>query len=82
MILVHRLRGEPMLVNADLIEAIEATPDTVLTFVDGRKMLVTEAPAEVLHLIVEFRAAVLHATEELRHRPHLPLATVQEIPRP
>lgn len=82
MILVHRLRGEPMLLNADLVEAVEATPDTVLTLVDGRKVLVTETPAQVLQLVVEFRAAVLNATEELRNRPRPPLTAVQEIPRP
>lgn len=71
-----------MLLNADLVEAVEATPDTVLTLVDGRKVLVTETPTQVLQLVVEFRAAVLNATEELRSRPRPPLTAVQEIPRP
>ena len=42
MIAVHRLRGEPMFLNADLLETIEATPDTVLTLVDGRRIVVAE----------------------------------------
>lgn len=66
MILVHRLRGEPLFVNADLVESIEATPDTLLTLVDGRKAMVTESPEEVVERIVAFRAAVLVAAEELR----------------
>lgn len=65
MILVHRLRGEPMFVNADLIETIESTPDTLLTLVDGRKTLVTESPQEVVDGVVAFRAAVLVAAERL-----------------
>lgn len=66
MILVHRLRGEPLFVNADLIESIEARPDTVITLVDGRKTVVTETPQEIVERITRFRAAVLAASEELR----------------
>lgn len=75
MILVHRLRGEPMFLNADLIEAVEATPDTLLTLVDGRKTLVTESPEEIVARVVDFRAAVLVAAERLgatsARTPHL-----------
>lgn len=66
MILVHRLKGEPMFLNADLIESIEARPDTVITLVDGRKAVVAETPEEVVGRIREFRAAVLATVEELR----------------
>lgn len=66
MILVHRLKGEPMFVNADLIESIEARPDTVITLVDGRKTVVAETPEEVVERIRMFRAAVLAAVEEMR----------------
>jgi len=66
VILVHRLKGEPMFVNADLIESIEARPDTVLTLVDGRKTVVAETPEEVVDRIRLFRAAVLAAVEDLR----------------
>lgn len=69
MILVHRLRGEPLFVNADLIEVIESTPDTLLTLVDGRKAMVTESPETVVERILAFRAAVLVAAEELRNPP-------------
>ena len=65
MILVHRLRGEPMYLNPDLIESVEAIPDTVLTLVDGRKALVLEAPVDVVDSIRTFRASVLVRAEEL-----------------
>ena len=68
MILVHRLRGEPMFINEDLIESIEATPDTVLTLVDGRKIVVADAPQLVVDRARAYRASVLAATEELRTR--------------
>jgi flagellar protein FlbD len=66
VILVHRLRGEPLFVNADLIESIEATPDTVLTLVDGRRLLVDEPPALVVERVVAFRASLLVAAEQQR----------------
>src|SRR5205807_5037805 len=68
MILVHRLRGEPMLINEDLIESIEATPDTVLTLVDGRKIVVADPPQMIVDRARVYRASVLAATDELRSR--------------
>jgi flagellar protein FlbD len=66
LILVHRLRGEPMFINEDLIESIEATPDTVLTLVDGRKIVVADPPQMVIDRARVYRASVLAATDELR----------------
>lgn len=73
MILVHRLRGESLYVNADLIESIEATPDTALTLVDGRRIIVDEAPEVVVERFVSFRASLLVAAERLRTTPALTL---------
>jgi flagellar protein FlbD len=58
-----------MFLNTDLIESIEATPDTVVTLVDGRKFVVAESPEEVVQRTLGFRASVLAAAEELRTRP-------------
>jgi flagellar protein FlbD len=56
MIEVHHGREErPLLVNDDLIETVEATPDTVLTLTTGKKLIVRETPAEIVALILEFR---------------------------
>ncbi len=66
MIAVHRLGGEPMFLNADLLESIEATPDTVITLVDGRRIVVADSPEEIAERIVEFRASVLVSAAELR----------------
>ncbi len=75
MIAVHRLRGEPMFLNADLVESIEATPDTVLTLVDGRRIVVADSPEEVADRIIEFRASVLVSAAELRGAS-TPVATI------
>lgn len=69
MILVHRLRGEPMYLNPDLVESLESTPDTVLTLIDGRRMVVSEDVEVVVDRIMRFRASVLVLAEEMRQAP-------------
>jgi flagellar protein FlbD len=66
VILVHRLRGEPLFVNADLIETVEATPDTTLVLVDGRRILVDEDARTVVDRVVAFRASLLVSADQLR----------------
>ena len=68
MILVHRLRGEPMFLNTDLIEFIESTPDTVITLADGRKLVVSDAPEEIIERARLYRASVIVASDELREQ--------------
>jgi flagellar protein FlbD len=60
MIRLHQGRdGErPVWVNAELVETVEATPDTVVTLLTGRKLLVHETPDEVVALVVEYRRRV------------------------
>jgi flagellar protein FlbD len=69
VILVHRLRGEPIFINEDLIESIESTPDTVVTLVDGRKIVLADSPHEVVDRARRYRASVLVAADELREQP-------------
>lgn len=78
MILVHRLRGEPLYVNADLIETIEATPDTVLTLVDGRRLIVDDSPEVVVERFTAFRASLLVAADQLRVAA--PATTLSVVP--
>ena len=66
MILIHRLKGEPVYFNSDLIESVESTPDTVLTLVDGRKMVVAESPEQITAKIRDFRASILAAADNFR----------------
>jgi flagellar protein FlbD len=66
VILVHRLKGQPMFLNADLIESVESTPDTVVTLADGRRYVVADKPEEIVERSMNFRASVLVAAEELR----------------
>ncbi|MEN3202608.1 MAG: flagellar FlbD family protein [Atribacterota bacterium] len=55
MIELTRLNGSVFILNSDLIETIEATPDTVISLVTGKKFVVREKVTEVIDRIVEFR---------------------------
>ena len=55
MIRVTRLNGEGFALNPDLIERVEAHPDTVAFLVDGTKYVVRESVDEVLQEIREYR---------------------------
>lgn len=59
MILLTRLNNQPLRVNSDLIKFIEQSPDTVITLVNGEKLLVLESPDEVRNRIVEFRRIII-----------------------
>ena len=48
MIELTRLNGNPMLLNSDLIKTAEASPDTMLTLINGEKLIVREELSEVL----------------------------------
>jgi flagellar protein FlbD len=69
MIVVTRLNGPQLAINADLIERAESTPDTVLTLIDGTKVLVCESVREIIDLVREFRASVLVAAKMLEDTP-------------
>ncbi|MCS7186420.1 MAG: flagellar FlbD family protein [Armatimonadetes bacterium] len=59
MILVHRLDGAPFYLNAELVETIEATPDTVIVLVNGHKYIVREPVEEVISRILNYRRFLL-----------------------
>ena len=48
-----------MAVNCDLIERVEATPETVVTLVDGSRYVVAESVSEVVDKVRAFRASVV-----------------------
>ncbi|HCG99073.1 MAG: hypothetical protein A2074_02315 [Candidatus Aquicultor primus] len=47
MIKLTRIDGSELTVNANLIEVVEATPDTVVTLITNKKFLVKESPLEI-----------------------------------
>jgi flagellar protein FlbD len=59
MIRLTRLNHAPMVLNSDLIEHIDVTPDTVITLTNGQILRVLESADEVVERCVEYRRRIL-----------------------
>lgn len=58
MIDVTRLNGKVITVNSDLIEFIEETPDTVVTFTNGTKIVVKEECDAIKKMILDYKRSI------------------------
>lgn len=67
MIELSRLNGTPIVLNSDLIKTAESSPDTMLTLINGEKLIVREGIAELTERVLVYRARLL-AT--VAHRLH------------
>lgn len=56
MIDVTKMNGGSITVNADLIETVEETPDTIITLTTGKKIIVKESRQEVKNLVKLYRS--------------------------
>lgn len=56
MIDVTKMNGGSVTVNADLIETVEETPDTIITLTTGKKIIVKESRQEVKNLVNSYRS--------------------------
>jgi flagellar protein FlbD len=61
MIELTRLNGIPIVLNSDLIKTAEASPDTMLTLINGEKIIVREPCEVVTERVLEYRARLLSA---------------------
>jgi len=58
MIALRRLNNQPIMVNADLIETLESTPDTVVTLTSGNKLIVRDTMEEIQARIIEYKRKI------------------------
>jgi flagellar protein FlbD len=65
MIQLTRLNGNPLVLNSDLIKTAEASPDTMLTLINGEKLIVREKLGDVVQRVLAYLAALL---AEVAHR--------------
>jgi flagellar protein FlbD len=64
MIQLTRLNHVPLVLNSDLIEHVEVTPDTVVTLTTGQKIVVLESAEEVVDRIIRFRKSIVAGAVE------------------
>ncbi|MFL6155026.1 MAG: flagellar FlbD family protein [Marmoricola sp.] len=91
MITLTRLSGSVFVLNSDLIERIDATPDSVVTLIDGKKYVVAETLDEIIDLVRTYRGEVIAVGAHIAEQPvpepgspgthERPLATVAALPQ-
>lgn len=69
MIRVTLFDGTDSVVNADLIETIDRTPDTILSLVSGRRILVRDSPETIAERVLAYQRAVRAGTRHLAVAP-------------
>ncbi len=69
MIHLTRLNGPGFVLNPDLIQKAEATPDTVVTLVDGTKYVVAESVELLSQRVLTHRASVVALAQQLAIEP-------------
>ncbi len=63
MVELTSLNGQRFILNADLIERIEARPDTIVSLTSGKKLIVQEAVSEVVSRLMHYRRSIFMPVE-------------------
>jgi len=61
VIKLHRLNGEEIVVNADLIEIVKSTPDTIIRLTTDKKILVVESVEDVTDKVIEYKRKIFNS---------------------
>ena len=61
MINLHRINNEEFLINCELIEFVEETPNTVISMVSGRKVVVSESCIEIKKKVLNYKRMIYSA---------------------
>lgn len=59
MISITRLNNTNFVINCELIETIEATPDTVISTIDGKKFIASETVEEIVEKVIQYKRKIL-----------------------
>ena len=63
MIVVKKVNQQEIIVNCELIETIEFTPDAVMSLTTGEKIIVDETREDLLRKIIEYKRAIYNRSE-------------------
>jgi flagellar protein FlbD len=66
MILVKKINQQEIVVNCELIQTIEFMPHAVITLINGEKILIDEAAAEIIRKVIEYKRAINNRGLEIR----------------
>ena len=62
MIEVTRYDNSKLVINVDLLERVEECPETILTFINGKQVIVKESKDEIIQKTVEFKRRVFQGS--------------------
>ncbi|MEI7989117.1 MAG: flagellar FlbD family protein [Chloroflexota bacterium] len=65
MIYVTRLNGKKFYINAELVQLVESTPDTVITLINGAKYIVKDSAEEIVQRILEYHQTVSGSKDKI-----------------
>jgi flagellar protein FlbD len=71
MIHVTRINHVPLVLNADLIEHLETTPDTVVSLTNGQKYMVLESAEEIVERVIAYRRRIFGPREGAKRPPDM-----------
>ncbi len=71
MIEVTRLNGTKLMINAEQIEFVESTPDTVISFLSGKKIIVKESRQEIQNLVILYKKEILNDCLIFQKQPEI-----------
>ena len=80
MINLTRLNGAEIVVNANVVESLEATPDTVLSLTSGQKLVVRETISEVVEKVIRYQRRV-HTSSPVTIRESTPASEAAPPPQ-
>jgi len=60
------MNGKTFVLNAEVIETVERTPDTVITLINGKKLVVKEDVEEVINKVIEYKRRIFEILLEKR----------------
>lgn len=58
MIRLKRLNQSEIMINSDLIQFIEETPDTVITLTNGHKIVVADKADDIVKKVIEYKRKI------------------------
>jgi flagellar protein FlbD len=67
MIRLTRINHVPLVLNSDLIEHVEITPDTVIAMTSGQKFMVLETADEVIERVIDFRRTIANRPQKVSY---------------
>lgn len=65
MISVTRLDGKKYWINPHMIESMEQTPDLTITFLSGKKVVLSDDPEDVIQRIIEYRSRLEFSKQDI-----------------